>query len=117
MTIREHFQRISKRIRYCAVGIVTVLACLLVWRYPHLTRPQIAGAGALLGIPLTIVFMLELRGRFVCPRCRADLGQLHQQEIRRARRERGWFNVEMRSLWDEWNACPRCNVSFDEPHP
>lgn len=49
MTIRDHFQRVFKRITYCAVGAAIVVVCVLTWRYPHLTRLQNAGIGLLLG--------------------------------------------------------------------
>src|SRR5690349_11460028 len=117
MTIEEHFQQVFRRIKYCAVAAGILVACLLTWRYPHLTRLQSAGVGLLLGIPFAIVLFLLLRKRFLCPRCGTDLGKLRQQEVRRERRARGWFNVETRQPWDVWQACPHCGVSFKEPYP
>jgi hypothetical protein len=117
MTIREHFQRIFKRITYCMVVAAIVVVCVLDWHYPHLTRWQNAGVGLLLGLPFVAVLMLVLRRRFLCPRCGTDLGKLRQQEIRRERRERGWFSVQMQLLWDAWSACPHCGVSFSDPYP
>lgn len=116
MTIREHFQRVLTRITYFAVGPAIVVVCLLIWRYPHLTRLQNAGIGLLLGLLCVPVLMLAFRRRFLCPRCGTDLGKLNQQEIRRERRERGWFSVRMQLVWDRWSACPRCGVSFTEPY-
>lgn len=116
MTVREHFQRVFTRIKYYTVGSGIVLCCLLTWRYPHMTRLQSTGVGLMLGIPFSAVIMLVLRRRFLCPRCGTDLARLQQQELRRERRSRGWFNVQMRHFWDTWNACPSCSLSFNEPY-
>jgi hypothetical protein len=116
MTIREQFQRVYRRIQRWAVGGVIVLACLVTWRYPDLTRLQNLGISVLLGVAILVILALLLRRRFLCPRCGTDLGKLRRQEVRQERRARGWFNVPMRLFWDVWDACPHCKVSLDDPY-
>jgi hypothetical protein len=116
MTIREHFKRVFDRIKYGCVALAIVLVALTEWRYPHLTRLQNAGIGLLLGVPISAILVLVLRGRFLCPRCGTDLGKLRNREVRKKRRVRGRFSADRRLLWDVWNACPHCGVSFDEPY-
>ena len=116
MNVREHFQCVFTRIKYYAATSAILLSCLLTWRYPHLTRLQSAGAGLVSGIPFFAVLTLVLRRRFLCPRCGTNLARLQQQELRRERRARGWFNVQIRHFWDTWNACPTCSLGFNEPY-
>ena len=116
MTIREHFKRVFDRIKYGCVALAIVLVALTEWRYPHLTRLQNAGIGLLLGVPISAILVLVLRGRFLCPRCGTDLGKLRNREARNERRGRGWFSADRRLLWEAWDACPHCGVSFHEPY-
>jgi ribosomal protein S27AE len=114
MTIREHYQRLFKRVKNVTVGVVVVLALAVLWFSPHLTGAQNARAAFLVGITIAGALLLALRGRFMCPRCGADLSKLRGQEARRTHLGARLFGSDRRQFWDEWDACPKCGVSFDE---
>lgn len=109
MTIREHFQRLYKRVTYITVIAVVLVALLVGLRYPHLTRLQNLMVGLIMGIPVSIVLLLVFKGRFKCPRCGADF-----QKLRRA--QRGLSKTGARMYWELWDACPNCGVNFDAPY-
>jgi len=114
MTIREHFQRILDRAKYTTTGVVVPLVLIVLWRYPNLTKPQVLGGSALLGIVLAGVLVLVFRRRFLCPRCGTDLSKLHAKKVGRRGLFRKALTGDQRQFWQAWNACPNCGVSFDE---
>lgn len=109
MTIREHFQLFYRRVTYITVIAVVLMVVLIGLRYHHFTRMQNLMVGLIVGIPVSVVLLLVLKGRFKCPRCGADF-----QKLRRA--QHGRFARDARMFWEVWDACPNCGVNFDAPY-
>ena len=105
MTIREHFKLVNNRLRYfwAAVAVAVVFACQ--WLYP---RANFLLVGVLLGAALIGPIILVARRVFRCPRCSAS--------YQRMRKERALLlGADRRMYWDIWEACPECQLRFDEP--
>jgi hypothetical protein len=117
MTIREHFRRRFNLIKNGLLAATFVMVGVLTWLYPHHSRLQVFIGGLILAILSLPIVSWAFRGRFICPRCGTDLPKLQAAQLRQARRERGWLNVDRQVLWDAWDNCPRCGVSFDDPYP
>lgn len=112
MTIREHFQRVFKRIKNGAVAVTVVLCVAVTVLFPQRTRLQVVGTTVLLGVVIVGALCRVVRRRYLCPRCGANLARLRTLELRRmpfAQRMR-----TNRQFWQEWNACPHCGVGFEE---
>jgi predicted RNA-binding Zn-ribbon protein involved in translation (DUF1610 family) len=111
MTIREHFVRVRNRILWAAVCVMVALLGLIWWLSEKLTKLKAEIAFVVIVIILTGVLKRLFWGRFICPQCGTDLGKLFREE-----REREGVSArdDRREIWERWNACPKCGVSFDE---
>lgn len=108
MTIREHFQRLQKRVSYVTMTVAVAAVIVFVLRYPHATSATAYGFGGALALVYLAVFMLFLRKRYACPRCSADFMQLRREQV-------GRISLERRMFWDLWEKCPHCGLRFDAP--
>jgi hypothetical protein len=113
MTIREHYRRVWNRIMFGDLGVATMLCAFVAVYYPHLTRLQSAEVSVLLVVPMIVLVKVLVRRKFRCPRCGADLLKLRRGDRRRSAADRQMFDRRM--FWEAWNACPRCEIGFDEP--
>lgn len=105
MTIREHFQRAERREHFVTLAFELVLVAFLA-----LTTDRWLII-ILIGIAIAGVVHLALSRTFECPRCHENLRRLRNQNLRgRAFIRKGKGG----KFWDEWDACPKCGVSFDE---
>jgi hypothetical protein len=109
VTTREHFKLIAKRSQYILVAVMMIAAlCLVVWRehLPTWLTPTLSGVAiAVVLLPIWLAI-----GHFVfrCPRCNAFLNFKGQTPSRP-------YNGPG-TIWDRWDRCPKCQVSFDEPY-
>lgn len=108
-TIREHFQRVAKLVRWAWRAGGAILGILVLWCYPDLTRIHRDLVVFVLLILTFMVFALIPGRAFRCPRCGTDLKRLQARQVGQTRRDTPAF-------WEQWDACPNCRLSFDEPY-
>ena len=104
MSIREYFQRADRRLKYVTLVFELVLVAFLA----AITRGWLVII--LIGIAVAGALSLALRSSYLCPRCGVKLANLRSQELKGRPGKHPRF-------WDDWNACPKCGVSFDEELP
>jgi hypothetical protein len=108
MTIREYYQRVQTWTKYVLAGVFITATFYIVFRYPKLPMWAywVVGLGeAAVAMPILLVFM---RRTYRCPGCEVNLMQLRVQKLGRRTGDRRMF-------WQIWDACPNCELSFDEP--
>jgi len=108
VTIREHFQRLIKRVTYIVTAGALLVFILIEFRYPNLTNPRRLAIAFFSGLPLALLLWVFFRWRCKCPRCRADYGKMRRQQL-------GRFSQDRRMYWELWDACQNCGVRFAEP--
>lgn len=97
----------SKLTNYVTVvaGIAMVVA---LWRYPNATKQQswvfVLVVGAVFGMVIGIFTRVVYR----CPQCQGSFQKLRIKQL-------GRWPRDMCFIWQLWDACPQCHVSFDEP--
>ena len=105
VTIREHFDLMSNRIKYGAVGGALVVVAAILWLYPDITKQQMIVPalvmGAVVGLAVGGIGRLVYR----CPKCGAYMTMKGETPIR----------PDAATFWNRWSACPHCGVSLDEP--
>src|ERR1700734_2263699 len=106
-TIREHFQRVQKRLTSSAVCVVLAAALVAVYVFLHATSQAALLAGAVIGIGIIFAVFLLSKRPSACPKCQADLAKLQKQEV-------GGTDTP---FWQRWDKCPRCGVDFDDALP
>lgn len=110
LTIREHFERVTNRIKRVVVIGVVILVVFLTWYFPRATWSQGAIFAVLGGLLLGIGLSLLLKTVYKCPRCGGNLRQTRPQQ------QPGANVRDARSYWERWDSCPTCGVRFDEPY-
>ncbi len=114
MTIRQHYHQLFKRVTWVVVAVAMVLGAVITWGYPNLTRAQNRLAYAVVAVVMGGLLVLVFKRRFLCPRCGADLSKLYSEELSRKSFVLRFIIHDRRQFWDDWNACPKCGVSFDD---
>jgi hypothetical protein len=104
VTIREHFVQLARRLNYVWVALAFAIVGVGMWRYPHTSPFTI---GLVMGAVLIGPIILVGRRVFRCPRCQRGYQQMRKQQPDRRR--------DLRMYWEVWEACPNCQLSFDEP--
>jgi hypothetical protein len=107
-TIREHFQRVQKRITTGVIGVLLAMSLVAVYVFLHKTSQAVLIGGALIGIGAIFIFVLISKRPSACPTCRADLAKLQKQEADR---------TDTRPFWQRWDKCPKCGVDFNDALP
>jgi len=108
MTIREYYQRVQTWTKYALAGAIMTVTFYIVFRYPKLPMWAywVVGRGeAAVAMAILLVFM---RRTYRGPSCEVNVMQLRVQKLGRRTGDRRMF-------WQFWDACPNCELSFDEP--
>ena len=108
MTIREHYQRVFDRIKYGSIAAAIAVVLAFQWKYPHLPKPQWLAFALMMGLVFSLLLATLSHIVYRCPRCHADFRTLRIQQM-------GRWNRDQRFYWQLWDACPRCQLSFDAP--
>lgn len=109
MTVREHFQRAQGHLSLVLAVVAAVLIGFLLYFNPHAPRYQYLLWGLGMGAVVFVIAFPITNTIFRCPSC----GTTHSA-MRRA--ESGRFN-DLRPVWDRWDKCPNCGLSFDAEWP
>jgi hypothetical protein len=113
-TIREHYERDFKRVKFALIVGTVVLMLVLMVRFNDLMRAH----GYIVVFALSAVVMGVLfgviRGRYRCPRCAADIQRLWNREWKQIPLAQRFADSGRHMFWQSWVSCPQCGTKFDE---
>jgi hypothetical protein len=107
-TIREHFQRVQKRITTGVACVLLAAALVAVYVFLHVKSQAALLGGAVIAGGIIFAIILITRRPSACPKCHADLAKLQKQEAGR---------TDARPFWQRWDSCPKCGVDFNDALP
>jgi hypothetical protein len=108
MTIREHLR--FRHLTALGFGVGLTLVGYIVCYFLEANRPGL-NTHPLLTAPLVAILIVAIatRGGFdSCPRCKANLAKFSRAQF---------GGDERRPVWQVFDRCPNCGVSFDDPYP